>query len=143
VPLANYCPTCRLERDRASGRAARERARQGLTRSLGTLDKCQVCGREYPVEGAGQKFCRACRPEQRRRRNLAQVRQSAEKRRCLKAAKTGAAKANIKVCRICGRFFLSRQPRKTMCSPACAKEQRRARDRVRRSGRAAADAPVA
>lgn len=50
-PRAWYCPDCRHERQREQARRFREKKAKGLVdRPLGSLDKCEVCGREYSTE---------------------------------------------------------------------------------------------
>jgi Zn finger protein HypA/HybF involved in hydrogenase expression len=62
-PRAWYCPSCRKERRDASVRRCKKRSRQGITRKLGSLSPCAVCGKDYVVRSAMQKYCPDCAPE--------------------------------------------------------------------------------
>jgi len=61
-PRAYYCPACRAERARKSYRESKARARKGMTRKLGSLDKCERCGKDYEINSALQRFCPDCQP---------------------------------------------------------------------------------
>lgn len=65
-PRAWYCPTCRIERQREQGRTCKQRQRKGQTRRLGSIDKCEVCGKDYIVNSARQRYCPDCAPERYR-----------------------------------------------------------------------------
>ena len=54
-PRAFYCPDCRVIRTKE----AQKRFRQGKTakRKLGSVDKCELCGKEYIVTAGRQKYC--------------------------------------------------------------------------------------
>lgn len=66
-PRAWYCPDCRHERRREQTKQYREKKAKGLVeRPLGSIDKCEVCGREYIVQSARQRYCKACAPERYR-----------------------------------------------------------------------------
>lgn len=61
-PRAYYCPSCRVERQKITKATYRERKRKGESRSLGSKDKCERCGKEYTVESGLQRFCPDCQP---------------------------------------------------------------------------------
>lgn len=61
-PRAYYCPSCRADRALISQRESKARARKGLTRRLGSIDKCERCGKDYEIAGANQRFCPECQP---------------------------------------------------------------------------------
>ena len=62
-PRAWYCPTCRIERQREQGRTCKQRQRKGQTRRLGSIDKCEICGKDYIVNSARQRYCPECAPD--------------------------------------------------------------------------------
>ena len=63
-PRAWYCPDCRYERQREQARRFREKKANGLVeRPLGSIDHCEVCGAEYVVQSARQRYCKKCAPE--------------------------------------------------------------------------------
>lgn len=59
-PRAYYCTGCRVVRQRSQGLAYQSRKRRGATRKLGSLDTCEMCKKEYPVNGGNQRFCSDC-----------------------------------------------------------------------------------
>ncbi|MNW42237.1 hypothetical protein D3C74_194010 [compost metagenome] len=61
-PRAYYCPSCRIERKKTAKQAYVERKRRGESRSLGSSDKCERCGKTYVVEASLQRFCPDCQP---------------------------------------------------------------------------------
>ena len=65
-PRAWYCPNCRRERAKEANRRckAKQRLNGHADRPLGSIDKCTVCGAEYVVQSARQKYCKKCAPEQ-------------------------------------------------------------------------------
>lgn len=66
-PRAWYCSDCRYERRREQARKFREKKAKGLVeRPLGSIDHCEVCGAEYVVQSARQRYCKACAPERYR-----------------------------------------------------------------------------
>jgi predicted Zn-ribbon and HTH transcriptional regulator len=58
-PRAWYCPACRLARQREADARRRAKGRKA-DRPLGSTDKCVVCGKEYVVNSARQKYCPEC-----------------------------------------------------------------------------------
>ena len=56
-PHAWYCPECRAERKREQTNRCK---RDGAVRKLGSIDHCQICGKEYIVEGGLQRYCASC-----------------------------------------------------------------------------------
>lgn len=62
-PRAWYCPACRYERRKAQTRAYKARRLAGMTRPLGSVDHCTVCGGAYTVTGPNQRYCPTCAPD--------------------------------------------------------------------------------
>lgn len=58
-PRAWYCPACRLARQREADARRRAKGRKA-DRPLGSTDKCTVCGKDYVVKPARQKYCPEC-----------------------------------------------------------------------------------
>ena len=56
-PRAWYCPACREERAKESGRRYKA---SGAFRPLGSTDICTICGKPYTVNSARQKYCPDC-----------------------------------------------------------------------------------
>lgn len=61
-PRAFYCPVCRHERRKQAKAAYQKRKAAGDHRPIGSVDKCERCGKEYTVEGSLQRFCPECQP---------------------------------------------------------------------------------
>lgn len=59
-PSAKRCPKCSVEAQRER---QREYRKHGVSRPLGSTDKCIVCGKEYIVNAGSQKYCPGCRRE--------------------------------------------------------------------------------
>ncbi len=58
-PRAWYCPDCRQARQKAA--AARYNAKgRKADRPIGSTDQCVICGKDYVVKAARQKYCPAC-----------------------------------------------------------------------------------
>lgn len=57
-PRAWYCPACRIERKKES--KSRMRKKGKADRPLGSVDQCTVCGKDYIVKSARQKYCPDC-----------------------------------------------------------------------------------
>lgn len=57
---AYYCPSCRTERTRKAYAEHKRRKRQGKTRTLGSIDICERCGKPYTVNAGIQRFCPDC-----------------------------------------------------------------------------------
>ncbi|ARF67197.1 hypothetical protein B7C51_04295 [Paenibacillus larvae subsp. pulvifaciens] len=121
-PRAYYCPSCRAERTRKTCTEHKRRKRQGKTRSLGSKDTCERCGKTYTVKGGNQRFCLDCQPihtaEYDRRTSLEFYNSHKERinpKRKLKRRK----RSNI--CAICGNVF---EPvnGSTTCSPECKRK---------------------
>ena len=58
-PRAWYCPECRENRKKDAGKRYRAKGRKA-ERSIGSVDVCAVCGKEYVVNSARQKYCPEC-----------------------------------------------------------------------------------
>ena len=61
-PRAWYCTACRSERRAQQSRDCKRRERAGTTRSLGSTDRCVVCGGNYIVNAGRQRYCPKCAP---------------------------------------------------------------------------------
>ena len=119
-PRAWYCPQCRAERAKSATREHKARARAGAVRKIGSTDLCQICGSEYTVKGANQRYCPECAADAIRQIDRAQGRAwMANHRKTAKERKKELAQ-NRKICAVCGNSFYNAKPSVT-CSPECAK----------------------
>lgn len=62
-PRASYCPDCRAERIKAQGRAYARKKRNApeQIRKMGSIEKCEICGADYMVASARQRYCEGCK----------------------------------------------------------------------------------
>lgn len=115
-PRAWYCPECRVMRQKE---ACKRYYRQGPKRPLGSIDQCVICGKDFVVKNARQKYCPDCAAEAVKAVDREQGREwNAEHRETLAAQKKENAK-NRKVCSVCGTPFYTGGPEAT-CSLECA-----------------------
>lgn len=120
-PRAWYCPTCRVERQKA--REKKYRA-AGYSRHLGDIDTCVICGGEYVICSGRQKYCPDCAPEAILEIDRAQSNAwNMENDYCAKRREK--PRSGIKVCVICGREIVPGTPTVT-CSQECASVHRKA-----------------
>lgn len=118
-PRAWYCPECRKVRTREQN--ARHK-RAGAARPLGSVDKCESCGREYIVNSGLQRYCPQCATgkyreadrEQSKAWNAANT--TPERRK----EERNAAKAEIP-CAVCGKLFVPVGVA-TTCGPECHRQ---------------------
>lgn len=122
-PRAWYCPACRDERRRE---ADKRRKRSGPSRPLGSVDICKRCGKEYPVEGSRQMYCKDCAEIAVTEKVRAHKRDYNEANRDALNDHKREVRVFRKVCVICGAVFDADTPTVT-CSPECAKKLRKLR----------------
>ncbi len=123
-PRASYCPSCRDERSKAHKREYQRRKVAGTVRPIGSKDICEVCGKEYIVDGGNQRYCPACAPEAVRAKVLPGKRAWAADRRDDLIDRAAALKADSAVCAYCGKTYTPTSASVT-CSEACAMEHAR------------------
>lgn len=118
-PRAWYCTECRAERRREADRRHR---RNGTTRPIGSMDYCLICGGEYVVNSATQRYCQKCASEAVRQKDRKQsiewnrMNTTPEQRK----SERKSAAAQIK-CVICGKVFIPTS-RAIACSDECRRE---------------------
>ena len=116
-PRAWYCHECRAERKKEADRRHRK---NGTQRKLGSVDHCEICGKEYIVEGGRQRYCKDCATEAIREVDRAQSIEWNNAHREKISEMKKKRKENRKVCSVCGKQFYSGGPEVT-CSAECAK----------------------
>lgn len=124
-PHSLFCSTCGEER-----RKIRERksAQKRPARHIGSTDHCMACGKEYTVNSGVQKYCPECS------KTFAKEKRNAKKRIYQRnnyqkmVAHKKEMRSNTHVCVICGKVFDGTSATIT-CSPECAKELKRIRQR--------------
>lgn len=139
-PRAWYCPDCRRERQLESQRRSNRRQRAGMSRKLGGIELCPICGKEMVIRSANQKYCPDCSPkmvraiDSRQSRDYARaVRSTSEGRERLNAAKRAARKKHTiagRVCIVCGAVFVPSRTTQRVCSDECRRKARRYREQM-------------
>lgn len=59
-PRAWYCPSCRAERQKKVYKDFRERKKAGKVIPIGSIIKCEICGKDIIKTGGPQRFCDDC-----------------------------------------------------------------------------------
>lgn len=59
-PRAWYCPDCREERKKEQWRDFRRRKKAGSVAPIGSVIRCEICGKEIVKNGGQQRFCEDC-----------------------------------------------------------------------------------
>lgn len=120
-PRARRCPDCAYKAQQKTGR---QHKKTGTKRPLGSLDKCDICGKEYIVKSGRQKYCSdACQ-----RKGVLEW-QREHKKGYSKASGQDAKKIERrrqaqKVCVYCLRTF-STDKSENVCSNYCRSEQKK------------------
>lgn len=121
-PRARRCPACAYE---AKKETNKQYKKNGAQRAIGSIDKCEKCGKDYVVASGRQKYCKECsreallewqRPRKREYNKATNQKEKKKERR--REAK--------KICAYCGREF-SANTATTLCSDYCRKMQQQYR----------------
>lgn len=116
-PRAWYCPDCRAERKKDAMQRFRQK---GAARPLGSIDQCVVCGGDYVVNSARQKYCPSCAPaavrEADRAASIAWNTAHPERKQELR-------QQTKKICVICG-GTVPKGTQRVTCSPECEQKRR-------------------
>lgn len=59
-PRAWYCPECRVDRRKIHDKEFKERKRAGNVIPVGSIIKCEICGKEIIKKGGLQRYCEKC-----------------------------------------------------------------------------------
>lgn len=119
-PRSMFCPSCSEERKRAY---KKNYDRKHPARPLGSIDHCEICGKEYIVNGGRQRFCPDCAENAVKEKTRAHKREYNRQNKEKISAHKKEVYSSRKVCVICGKVFDSPDNSVT-CSPKCAKEQK-------------------
>lgn len=115
----------RTVQTRQKKESTRRYKKNGPQRKIGSIDKCERCGKEYVVSGGRQKYCDECkkeallewqRPRKREYNKMTNQKEKKKERR----------RATEKVCVYCGRKF-STTTTTTLCSDYCRGRQQKYR----------------
>lgn len=118
-PRAWYCPECRAERSRE---AMKRHKRNGTVRPLGSTDWCEVCGAEYVVNSARQRYCPKCAEAAVRKKDRQQSIEWNKANITAEQRKEERKNATAMIpCAVCGKLFRPQYNAKT-CSVECCIE---------------------
>lgn len=118
-PRARRCPECRG----IAEKEYRKHRPKVPARRIGSIDICQMCGKEYSVEGGRQKYCPNCQHDA----SLAWQREHKSgysKRPESIQARNARRSERRKVCAYCLRPFWSDLP-ENLCSDYCREQQKK------------------
>ena len=125
-PRAWYCPICREYRRMEADRACHARIRRGETRQIGSVDTCQICGKEYVVVGGKQKYCPKCAPEAVAEIDRTQgLEYYSANAATINPARNAKRRLGPRPCVICGELLDAPTPRKTCGKDECTLELKR------------------
>lgn len=137
-PRAWHCPECREARKLESYKKYAKKGRKA-DRPLGSIDKCVICGKEYVVNSARQKYCPDCAYDAVREvdRPMSKVWNAEHKDTYY--PKKNEKRRKKRYCVICGALITAKTATVTCDNPECKKERihqrQRAADAKRRGGK--------
>ena len=123
-PRASYCPECRKERQKKADRERKKR--KTSARTIGSIDTCEICGKEYIVSSGRQKYCKECAENAVKEKVRAHKRIYMQGRKEISSENKKARKENRKICIICGQAFNS-DTNTVTCSKECAEKLKKIR----------------
>lgn len=132
-PRAYYCPSCRLERDRATAAKYRLRKRNGDARPIGSLDKCERCHNDFTVNGGLQRFCPDCQIAHKLEHDMSRAMPKYESNKSrLNPIRNERRRVGLVKCVWCEKEFDSNGTRRNTCSDECRRNHNRRWQRERR-----------
>ena len=131
-PRAWYCPDCRKLRKKDAEARCKARRSCGLTRKIGSVGHCEVCGKEYKVASARQRYCKTCAPravaEIDRKQALKYYEAHKDDNNPTRNAKQRKLHQD-RMCVVCGAQYKCDGTRRATCGSDCAKALNRDRQR--------------
>lgn len=120
-PRAWYCPECREKRHKIAKKEYENRKRLGKSDVIGTTKrKCEVCGKEYIIDSARQKYCPDCAKEAvkavDRQQGLEYYYDNKEQ---INPARYERRRKKTAVCTVCGQEFDPEGTARSICSDKC------------------------
>lgn len=122
-PRSMFCPTCSQARKKAQKKIYNQCK---PARHLGSVDKCENCGKEYIVNSGVQRFCPDCSKDAIKANIKSRKKIYNDANKAQMYAHKEKMRENGHVCVICGKIFDPSTPTVT-CSLKCEKELRRRR----------------
>ena len=118
-PRAWYCTYCREDRRKVANSKYRKNKTLGLTRKLGSTDKCRNCGKEYIVESGNQLYCKKCAPIVLRLKDAESGLQYYGKNKdTINPERNVKRRKKYNLCVVCGKPILNNNLT-SFCSDAC------------------------
>lgn len=127
-PRAWYCPECRENRRRECDRKWKQKKRAGMptSRPLGSIGRCEICGAEYIVTSARQRYCPNCAKSAVAAVDRKQAMEHYEAaKETENPRRNERRRVKTKTCVICGKLFPADGTARNTCSSECAKKQRK------------------
>lgn len=125
-PRAWYCPECREQRRKNSDRSWQRDKRAGIPtgRLLGSIDHCEICGKEYIVKSSRQRYCLGCADEAVKAVDRNQsLKYYVNAKSTDNPIRNERRRVKGKICVVCGKEFPCDGTSRNTCSPECAKKQ--------------------
>ena len=123
-PRAWYCPDCKKE---IISEIDARRYRNGPQRKLGSIDQCEICGKEYVVKSSRQRYCKECAEKEKREYKRRVSEERRRKKKDLAEREKMRAK-NRRKCPVCGKGIRPGGSAET-CSEECANVLREYKER--------------
>src|SRR5690606_13778524 len=100
----------------------RKRRAGKIERPIGSIDKCERCGKDYVVNAGLQRFCEDCQLPHKLEHDYkrAMPKYEANKER-YNPSRNERRRVSLRSCRICGKQFEPRS-QQAMCSAECKRE---------------------
>ena len=95
-------------------------------RTIGSIDHCQSCGKEYIVKSGNQKYCSDCSAEKISEKAKIRARKNISQNKEKNISRKKSHRGKRYVCKICGTIF-EKHGAEVTCSPECKKELSRIR----------------
>ena len=126
------CLDCQILANKKHNKEYAQRVQAGKSRPIGSIDRCEACGKEYIVNGGLQRYCKDCAPEMLRQNDRAASRtwnraayatpEAKEKKNASKRQRDPIRRA----CAHCGKMFDVTAHLKAYCSDDCRQAAKRA-----------------
>ena len=122
-PNSKYCPKCNEEHQQIRKRKYNN---YPSDRTIGSIDHCQSCGKEYIVKSGNQKYCSDCSAEKISEKAKIRARKNISQNKEKNISRKKSHRGKRYVCKICGTIF-EKHGAEVTCSPECKKELSRIR----------------
>lgn len=122
-PISKRCPDCAKKANNESVKKSKIAQRAGTARKIGNAYPCAMCGKEYTLVSANQKYCPDCRDAAYKEVDRACTKRWRSQEGNMD--KIYASRHRARVCVICGKPITSKHATVTCGNPECIKARRR------------------